>query len=77
LGLQAVRERLLAEAGRQSPFHTVLLRLGIDDETRVAATLEEVAAAVGSGVALGSYPVGGVVGSGAALGSYPVDGMLI
>ncbi|GAB4821656.1 hypothetical protein N2152v2_008702 [Parachlorella kessleri] len=54
---QAVREQLLVEAGRQSPFHTVLLRLGINDETRVAATLEEVAAAVGGGVAIGSYPV--------------------
>lgn len=54
---KAVKEQLLAEAGRQSPFRTVLLRLGIADETLVASALEQVAAAGGDEVAVGSYPV--------------------
>ena len=31
---QAARDQLLAEAGRQTPFHTVCLRLDIADETQ-------------------------------------------
>lgn len=54
----AVRDDLLRHHESEvEPFHTVLLRLRVSDETAVAAALEQVAAQMGGDVALGSYPV--------------------
>ena len=57
----AVRAHLTAGGDpAPAPFHSVLLRLWLRDETAVAAALEEVAAAAaaaGGGVAVGSYPL--------------------
>lgn len=58
---QAVEAHLLAEAPQQAPFRTALLRLRLSDETQVAAAMEQVAAAAGEEVQLGSYPVSGQV----------------
>lgn len=55
---EAVRAHLGATAPAQPKFRTILLRLMLDDETKVAGALEKVAAEVGEEeVCLGSYPV--------------------
>ncbi|PRW59554.1 FAD synthase [Chlorella sorokiniana] len=54
---RAVEEHLQSEAPPAAPFRTALLRLRLSDETQVAAALEQVAAAAGEEVTLGSYPV--------------------
>lgn len=57
---RALREHLLRHhggSGGVEPFHSIVLRLRLQDETMVAAALEAVAAQCGEGVQLGSYPV--------------------
>lgn len=39
------------------PFHSVVLRLPVSDETRIAPALDKVARALGRQVSIGSYPV--------------------
>ena len=43
--------------GELTPFHTVVLRLPVTDETQIAPALERVAEALGNQVSIGSYPV--------------------
>ena len=50
------KEQLLLE-GELTPFHTVVLRLPVTDETQIAPALERVAEALGNQVSIGSYPV--------------------
>ena len=59
ISAQAVKEHLLHGEGPQPRFRTVLLRLRTTDETELVGAMEAVAAAVGSDVAVGSYPVSG------------------
>ncbi|KAI3436315.1 hypothetical protein D9Q98_002368 [Chlorella vulgaris] len=54
---RAVEAHLLSDGPQHAPFRTSLLRLRLRDETQVAAALEQVAAASGDAVSLGSYPV--------------------
>lgn len=54
--LQVAKKQLLAE-GELMPFHSVVLRLPVSDETRIAPALDKVAQALGSQVSIGSYPV--------------------
>eukprot|EP00887_Chlorella_sp_A99_P006739 scaffold3.g6739.t1 len=57
---EAVCAHLGATAPAQPKFRTILLRLMLDDETKVAGALEKVAAEVGEEeVCLGSYPIDG------------------
>lgn len=56
MSLQVAREQLLAE-GELMPFHSVVLRLPVSDETRIAPALDKVAQALGRQVSIGSYPV--------------------
>ncbi|KAL3157694.1 hypothetical protein ABBQ32_012130 [Trebouxia sp. C0010 RCD-2024] len=53
---KVAREQLLAE-GELMPFHTVVLRLPVSDETRIAPALDKVARALGRQVSIGSYPM--------------------
>lgn len=39
------------------PFHSVVMRLPVSDETHIAPALDKVAQALGSQVSIGSYPV--------------------
>ena len=55
-GLQIAKQQLLLE-GELKPFHTVVLRLPVSDETIIAPALDTVAQQMGSQVAIGSYPV--------------------
>lgn len=43
--------------GHLAPFHNVTLRLRLSDETQIAMPLKDIAAEMGSNVAVGSYPV--------------------
>lgn len=54
--MQVARQQLLQE-GELQPFHSVLLRLPVTDETRIAPALDTVAQELGSQVSIGSYPV--------------------
>ena len=54
--MQVVKKQLLLE-GELTPFHSVLLRLPVTDETQIAPALDTVAKALGSQVSIGSYPV--------------------
>ena len=54
--VQVAKEQLLLE-GELTPFHTVVLRLPVTDETHIAPALVKVAAALGNQVSIGSYPV--------------------
>ena len=57
---RAVKKDLMSRCPKEpKPFHSVVLRLRLGDETAVASALEEVAKASGDGVAVGSYPVSG------------------
>ena len=58
---QVARQQLLQE-GELQPFHSVLLRLPVTDETRIAPALNTVAQELGSQVSIGSYPVRGRAG---------------
>lgn len=53
---KAVRQHLQSHASC-APFRSVALRLAVVDEACVAPLLDDLAAKVGSGVAIGSYPV--------------------
>ena len=54
--MQVARKQLLAE-GELMPFHSVVMRLPVSDETHIAPALDKVAQALGSQVSIGSYPV--------------------
>ena len=54
--LQVARKQLLAE-GELMPFHSVVMRLPVSDETHIAPALDKVAQVLGSQVSIGSYPV--------------------
>lgn len=56
VGVQVAKEQLLLE-GELTPFHTVVLRLPVTDETHIAPALDKVAEALGNQVSIGSYPV--------------------
>ena len=56
MGVQVVRECLLQD-GRLNPFHDIVLRLALADETSIAPALNTVAASFSGQVSLGSYPV--------------------
>lgn len=53
---KVAKEQLLLE-GELTPFHTVVLRLPVTDETHIAPALVKVAAALGNQVSIGSYPM--------------------
>lgn len=55
---KAVRQHLEPRASC-APFRSVALRLDVGDEAAVAPSLDRLAEQVGSGVAIGSYPVDG------------------
>ncbi len=54
--VQVAKEQLLLE-GELKPFHTVVLRLPVSDETHIAPALDKVAEVLGNQVSIGSYPV--------------------
>ncbi len=54
--VQVAREQLLLE-GELKPFHSVVLRLPVTDETHIAPALDRVAEVLGNQVSIGSYPV--------------------
>lgn len=54
--MQVVKQQLLLE-GELTPFHSVVLRLPVSDETQIAPALDKVAEALGNQVSIGSYPV--------------------
>ena len=54
--VQVAKEQLLLE-GELKPFHSVVLRLPVTDETHIAPALDRVAEVLGSQVSIGSYPV--------------------
>lgn len=56
----AVRRDLSSRVDEQStlaPFHSIVMRLRLSDESEIADALEQAAAAAGPVVSLGSYPV--------------------
>lgn len=54
--VQVAKEQLLLE-GELKPFHSVVLRLPVTDETHIAPALDRVAEVLGNQVSIGSYPV--------------------
>jgi hypothetical protein len=54
--VQVAKEQLLLE-GELKPFHSVVLRLPVTDETHIAPALDRVAEVLGNQVSTGSYPV--------------------
>lgn len=54
--VQVAKEQLLLE-GELKPFHSVVLRLPVTDETHIAPALDRVAEVLGNLVSIGSYPV--------------------
>jgi FAD synthetase len=56
----AVRQDLSSrvdEASSLSPFHSIVMRLRLSDESEIADALKQAASAAGPAVSLGSYPV--------------------
>ncbi len=57
---RAVKKDLMLQcSAKPAPFHSVILRLNLNDEAIIAKALEEVTVTVGDEVAIGSYPVTG------------------
>lgn len=57
---RAVEKDLMSQCPKKpKPFHSVVLRLHLADETAVTSALEVVVEASGDGVSVGSYPVSG------------------
>ncbi|DBA82678.1 hypothetical protein WJX77_002340 [Trebouxia sp. C0004] len=53
---KVAKEQLLLE-GELKPFHSVVLRLPVTDETHIAPALDRVAEVLGNQVSIGSYPM--------------------
>ena len=52
-----VVKQCMAEGGQLHPFRSVVLRLTLSDETRIASALDAVASSFAGQVSIGSYPV--------------------